>query len=102
VDGTAVTIRCVVNAAELSNVQPDPLSLQAIQRRFVHADLAMALARWILRSWHWLDPQQRAVLSYGLSGGVVGSGQVGFAVPLVSLLEAIDVLRRHPEPGEPE
>jgi hypothetical protein len=25
---------------------------------------------------------------------------VGFAVPLVSLLEAIDVLRRHPEPED--
>jgi len=80
---------------------PDPLFLEAIHRRFVHADLALCLARWILRSWPWLDPQQRAVLSYGLNGGAVGSGQVGFAVPLVSLLEAIDVLRRHPEPEEP-
>src|ERR1700679_3346505 len=78
----------------------DPLSPESIHRRFVHADLAMTLARWILRSWPWLDPAQRATISYGLSGGAVGEGQVGFAVPLASLLEAIDVLRRHPEPEE--
>jgi hypothetical protein len=79
---------------------PNPLSQESIHRRLVHADFAMALARWILRSWPWLDPQQRAVLSYGFDGGAIGDGQVGFAIPLVSLLEAIDVLRRHSEPEE--
>ena len=79
----------------------DSLSPESIRRRFIHADLAMALARWILRSWPSLEPHQRAVLGYGLNGGATSpDGQVGFAVPLLSLLEAIDVLRRHPEPEE--
>jgi hypothetical protein len=78
----------------------DPLSPESIHRRFVHADLALCLARWILRSWPWIDPAQRAAISYGLNGGAVGNGQVGFAVPLMSLLEALDVLLRGPERDE--
>jgi hypothetical protein len=72
-------------------LEDDPLSPESIHRRYVRADLALCLARWVLRSWTWLDPAQRAMLTHG------GDGEVRFVVPLDSLLEALDALRRNPE-----
>jgi hypothetical protein len=79
----------------------DPLSSKSILRRAAYADLTLELARWLLRRWGSLPPFQRSALNYGLNyGGHVGDGQVVFTVGLSSLLEALDVLRRHPEPED--
>jgi hypothetical protein len=80
---------------------PDPLSLQSIRRRAASASLALELGRWTLRYWDQLPAIQRSALRYGLSqGGHVGDGPAVFTVPLSSLLEALDVLRRHPQDEE--
>ena len=73
---------------------PNDLTSESILARAAHADLALTLARWILRRWDSLPPIQRSALTYGLNfGGDVGDGQVTFAVPLSALVEAMDVLR---------
>lgn len=65
--------------------------------RAASASLALELARWVHRYWHQLPAIQRSALQYGLNGGHVGDGNALFSVPLSSLLEALDMLRRHPE-----
>jgi hypothetical protein len=72
-------------------LEDHPLSPESIHRRYVRADLALCLARWVLRSWPWLDPEQPF-------GGAIADSEVRFVVPLGSLLEALDALRRYPEP----
>lgn len=79
---------------------PDPLSLESIRARAASASLALELARWLLRYWNQLPAIQRSALQYGMNGGCVGSGNALFTVPLGSLLEALDMLRRHPEAEE--
>jgi hypothetical protein len=75
----------------------DPLTPESILRRAAYADLALELARWLLRRWDSLPGHQRAALSYALNhGGHVGNAQVMFTVQLSSLLEALDVVRRQP------
>jgi hypothetical protein len=82
------------------NLSPD-LTLESILARAAYADLALELARWVVRHWDSLPPLQRSALSYNLNfGGHVGDGQVVFSVQLSSLLEAMDILRRHPEPED--
>ncbi len=80
---------------------PDPLSPDSIRRAAAYADLTLELARWILRRWNQIPALQRSALTYALDyGGQVGDAPVAFTVQLSSLLEALDVLRRHPQPEE--
>jgi hypothetical protein len=76
------------------------LTVQSIRARAANAHLALELGRWVLRFWDQLPAVQRSALSYGLHGGHVGDGQVIFSVQLSSLLEALNHLRRCPEPEE--
>jgi hypothetical protein len=86
-----------------TNTIPDDLTPESIRRRAAYADLTLELARWIIRQWNSLPPFQRSAIRYALEfGGDVGDGQVGFTVPLSSLLEALDVLRRQPDRDEDE
>ena len=79
----------------------DTLSIESIFRRAAVADLTLELARWLVRRWDTLPPVQRSALTYGLNvGGHVGDAQAVFTVQLSSLLEALDVVRRQPEPEE--
>ena len=84
-----------------SNLVTDNLTVESILRRAALADLTLELARWLLRRWDTLLAHQRAALLYGLDhGGDVGDGQAVFSVGLSSLLEALDIVRRQPEPKE--
>lgn len=84
-----------------SNLVTDSLTVESILRRAALADLTLELARWLRRQWDTLPAHQRAALLYGLGhGGHVGDGQAVFSVGLSSLLEALDIVRRQPEPEE--
>jgi hypothetical protein len=89
-----------VLSAKRTTLPQDPL-IRSIRTRAAQANLALELARWLLRFWDTLPAVQRSALTYGLThGGRVGDGPVMFSVPLSSLLEALGHLRRHPEPEE--
>ena len=84
-----------------SDIIRDNLTVESILARAAIADLTLELARWLRRRWETLPAHQRAALLYGLDhGGHVGEGQAVFSVGLSSLLEALDIVRRQPEPKE--
>jgi len=67
---------------------------ERILRRAAHADLALTLARWIVRHWERLPPLQRSALSYALDfGGRFKDGEVVMTVQLRQLLEALAAIR---------
>jgi hypothetical protein len=80
-----LSVRKVKRLASL-NVTPESILTSA-----AYADLALELARWILRRWNSLPPIQRSALTYALE--LRGNDrQVTFVVPLDALLDAIIAL----------